>query len=125
METNAMLSAVCGESCLAWATSGFFIPSKSFHMKCDSSSAPTQLHTMAITMYSIVNILVDEGALGKTSLRLAKAPGNIGLTAGEGNLSKDCVVNISQILVVGRSRFASRIGVLPYNTRLRQIRDFA
>ena len=72
-----------------------------------------------------VNILADEGALGKTSLRLAKAPGNIGLTAGEGNLSRDCVVNISQILVVRRSRFASRIGVLPYNTRLRQTRDFA
>lgn len=65
-----MLSAAYGESCLAWVMSGFFIPRKSFHTKCASSSAPTQLHTIVKMMYGMSNILIDKGALEKTSWRL-------------------------------------------------------
>lgn len=50
-----------------------------------------------------------------SNLRLARAPGNIELAAGEGNLPKDCVVNVSQLLVVDRSRLESRIGNLPFH----------
>lgn len=38
-----------------------------------------------------------------TNLRLGKAPGNVTLTKGEGNLTKDRVVNISQILTVNKT----------------------
>ncbi len=37
-----------------------------------------------------------------TNLRLGNAPGNVLLTKGEGNLPKDSVVNISQILTVNK-----------------------
>jgi mRNA interferase MazF len=38
-----------------------------------------------------------------TNLRLGDAPGNVSLTQGEGNLPKDSVVNISQILTVNKT----------------------
>lgn len=37
-----------------------------------------------------------------TNLRLGNAPGNVLLTKGEGNLPKDSIVNISQILTVNK-----------------------
>lgn len=48
-----------------------------------------------------------------SNLRLAKAPGNMEITAGEAELPKDCVINVSQILVVDRQRLESKIGQLP------------
>ncbi|WP_103061612.1 type II toxin-antitoxin system PemK/MazF family toxin [Actinomyces qiguomingii] len=48
-----------------------------------------------------------------SNLRLAAAPGNVGIERGEAGLSKQCVVNVSQTLVVDRSRLSDRIGVLP------------
>jgi mRNA interferase MazF len=38
-----------------------------------------------------------------TNLRLGDAPGNVLLTQGEGNLPKDSVVNVSQILTVNKT----------------------
>ncbi|PSB06553.1 type II toxin-antitoxin system PemK/MazF family toxin [Pleurocapsa sp. CCALA 161] len=38
-----------------------------------------------------------------TNLRLGDAPGNVLLIKGEGNLPKDSVVNISQILTVNKT----------------------
>jgi mRNA interferase MazF len=47
-----------------------------------------------------------------SNLRLAKAPGNVYLQKGEGNLPKDSVVNISQIITIDRSLLRDKIGTL-------------
>ena len=47
-----------------------------------------------------------------SNLRLAKAPGNVYLQKGEGNLPKDSIVNISQIITVDRSFLRDKIGTL-------------
>jgi mRNA interferase MazF len=45
-----------------------------------------------------------------TNLKRADAPGNIMLNKGEANLSKDCVVNVSQIFTVNKSELIDKIG---------------
>ena len=57
-----------------------------------------------------------------SNLRLAKAPGNVLLEKGEGNLAKQSVVNISQIYTVDKSDLVEWIGALSEN-RVRQILD--
>ena len=48
-----------------------------------------------------------------SNIRLADAPGNIFLDLNESGLSKDSVVNVSQILTVDKSFFTERVGLLP------------
>lgn len=48
-----------------------------------------------------------------SNLQRANAPGNVLLKKGEGNLPKDSVVNISQIITVNKSDLAEKIGTLP------------
>lgn len=48
-----------------------------------------------------------------SNMRLAAAPGNVELEQGDAGLPKDCVVNVSQTLVVDRLRMVRVIGVLP------------
>ena len=57
-----------------------------------------------------------------SNLRLAKAPGNVFLEKGEGNLAKQSVVNISQIYTVDKSDLVEWIGALS-EKRVRQILD--
>jgi mRNA interferase MazF len=45
-----------------------------------------------------------------SNLNRAKAPGNIALNKGEGNLQKKSVVNISQIYTVNKSDLIEKIG---------------
>jgi len=45
-----------------------------------------------------------------SNLIRAKAPGNFLLNKGEANLSKKCVVNISQIFTINKSDLAEKIG---------------
>jgi len=45
-----------------------------------------------------------------TNLKRADAPGNVLLNKGEANLSKDCVVNVSQIFTVNKSDLIDKIG---------------
>ncbi len=52
----------------------------------------------------------------------AKAPGNVLLRKGEGDLPKDSVVNITQIVTVDKSDLVERIGSLP-SARISQIID--
>ena len=47
-----------------------------------------------------------------TNARLAAMPGNVQLEASVAGLPKDCVVNVSQTLVVDRVRLTERIGSL-------------
>jgi mRNA interferase MazF len=47
-----------------------------------------------------------------TNLRVASSPGNVPLARGQGGLTKDCVVNVSQLLTVDRNVLSERIGAL-------------
>ncbi|MDO4259870.1 MAG: type II toxin-antitoxin system PemK/MazF family toxin [Actinomycetaceae bacterium] len=49
-----------------------------------------------------------------SNLRLAAAPGNVEIPRGVAGLAKDSVVNVSQTLVVDRSRLVELAGTLPY-----------
>lgn len=55
-----------------------------------------------------------------SNLRRAKAPGNILLGKGEGNLDKQSVVNISQVITVNKSDLVEKIGSLS-TQRIREI----
>ena len=44
--------------------------------------------------------------------RLAAAPGNVALPSGTAGLTKDSVVNVSQVITVDRSLLGERIGQL-------------
>jgi mRNA interferase MazF len=57
-----------------------------------------------------------------SNLKRAKAPGNVLLNVGEGNLPKRSVVNVSQILTVDKSQLGEQIGRLSAQ-RVRQILD--
>jgi mRNA interferase MazF len=45
-----------------------------------------------------------------SNVQRAKAPGNVLLRKGEGNLPKDSVVNISQLITVDKSDLVEKIG---------------
>ena len=47
-----------------------------------------------------------------SNLRRAEAPGNVLLAQGEGNLSKDSVVNVTQLFTIDKGELADRIGRL-------------
>ena len=62
-------------------------------------------------------------ALSITSnVRLAQAPGNVFLPRKSTGLSKDSVVNVSQLVTVDKGLFTERIGVLPVRL-LKQVED--
>lgn len=47
-----------------------------------------------------------------SNLKLAGAPGNVLLSAGEANLPKECVASISQVSTVNKKDLVERIGQL-------------
>lgn len=57
-----------------------------------------------------------------SNLRRAGSPGNVLLEAGEANLPKASVVNISHIYTVDRSELVEKVGSLPFE-RLREVVD--
>jgi mRNA interferase MazF len=57
-----------------------------------------------------------------SNLKRAKAPGNVLLEKGEANLSKQSVVNVSQIFTVDKRDLVEKIGTLS-SKRVRQILD--
>lgn len=57
-----------------------------------------------------------------SNLKRALAPGNVLLKKGEGNISKDSVVNISQVITVNKSDLLDKIGSLS-SSRIKQIID--
>jgi mRNA interferase MazF len=48
-----------------------------------------------------------------SNLQLAEAPGNVRLPRGVSGLSKDSVINVSQILTVDKTFLGERIGSIP------------
>jgi len=57
-----------------------------------------------------------------SNLKRAKAPGNVLLEKGEANLSRQSVVNVSQIFTVDKKDLVERIGTLS-RKRVRHILD--
>ncbi len=55
-----------------------------------------------------------------SNLKRVKAPGNVLLKKGEGNLKKDSVANISQIITADKSDLVERIGSLS-SSRVKEI----
>ena len=47
-----------------------------------------------------------------SNLRRAEAPGNVLLAKGEGRLSKDSVVNVTQLFTIDKAELTNRIGRL-------------
>lgn len=52
-------------------------------------------------------------AIITSNLRLAEAPGNFQITKKESGLTKESVVNVSQILTLDKSFLSEKIGKLP------------
>jgi mRNA interferase MazF len=57
-----------------------------------------------------------------SNLKWAKSPGNVLIKKGEGNISKDTVVNILQIETIDKSFLTERIGTLS-RSRIKQIME--
>ena len=57
-----------------------------------------------------------------SNLTRAKSPGNVLLKKGEGNLKKESVVNITQMITVNKSDLIEKIGSL-FHSRIREIID--
>ncbi len=57
-----------------------------------------------------------------SNIRRAEAPGNVLLNKGEGNLKKESVVNISQMITVDKSDLIEKIGSLSAS-RIKSIVD--
>ncbi|WP_061206026.1 type II toxin-antitoxin system PemK/MazF family toxin [Leptospira santarosai] len=50
-----------------------------------------------------------------SNLNLSEAPGNVLITKKDSNLSKDSVVNVSQIVTLDKERFLNKAGKLKTN----------
>jgi len=55
-----------------------------------------------------------------SNLKCIQSPGNVLIKRGEGNLKKDSVVNITQLITVNKSDLVEKIGSLPH-TKIRQV----
>ena len=55
-----------------------------------------------------------------SNLKRIQSPGNVLIKRGEGNLKKDSVVNITQLITVNKSDLVEKIGSLPH-TKIRQV----
>ena len=49
-----------------------------------------------------------------SNLRLAAMPGNVRLARGEAGLPRACVVNVSQLRTIDRTRLGARVGALAH-----------
>jgi mRNA interferase MazF len=57
-----------------------------------------------------------------SNLNLAKAPGNVSCSRKQTHLSRDSVINVSQIFTLDKKLLTQRVGMLPAQL-LRQVED--
>ena len=79
-------------------------------------SAPAEVHPCVVIQSDVFNrsrISTTVVCLITSNMSRAKSPGNVTLKAGDANLPKDSVVNITQLLTVDKSEMAERVGKLP------------
>lgn len=84
-------------------------------LKPSSGSGPSYRHPHVVIQNNLFNKSRIQTVVvcGVTSnLKRADSPGNVLLRAGEGDLPKRSVVNISQIYTVDRSELIEKIGSL-------------
>ncbi len=55
-------------------------------------------------------------AVVTSNLRLAEAPGNVRLLRGMGGLSRESVINVSQLLTLDKQLLTARVGRVPPET---------
>lgn len=60
------------------------------------------------------------GSVITSNLRLAQAPGNVRLTKRQSGLTRDSVVNVSQIVTINKSFLTVRVGRVPA-AKLREV----
>ncbi|MDP2167505.1 MAG: type II toxin-antitoxin system PemK/MazF family toxin [Thermodesulfovibrionales bacterium] len=80
-----------------------------------SGSAPGYRHPYVVIQNNIFNesrINTVVCCAITSNLKRANAPGNVFLKRGEGNLKKDSVANISQLITVDKSDLSEKIGSL-------------
>lgn len=80
-----------------------------------SGSEPGFKHPFVVVQNNVFNLsrinTVVVCAL-TSNLKRAEAPGNVLLKKGDGNLKKDSVVNISQLITVDKSDLTDKVGSL-------------
>ena len=90
-----------------------------------SGSGPGYRHPHVVIQNNLFNLsrisTVIVCAL-TSNLKRGAAPGNVMLRAGEANLRKPSVVNVSQVFSVDKTALAARIGAVS-PLRMRQILD--
>ena len=80
-----------------------------------AGSAPAERHPCVVVQNDVFNrsaIATSVVCLITSNLSRANAPGNVLLKKGEANLPKASVVNISQLLTVGKAELVECIGKL-------------
>ena len=90
-----------------------------------SGSAPGYRHPHVVVQNNLLNqsrINTVVVCALTSNLKRAHAPGNVLLSPGEANLSKQSVVNISQIFTLDQSDLVEKIGTLS-SRRVREILD--
>jgi mRNA interferase MazF len=90
-----------------------------------SGSAPGYRHPHVVIQNNVFNrsgINTVVVCVLTSNLKRAQAPGNVLLEKGEANLSKQSVVNASQIFTVDKGDLIEKIGTLS-RQRVRQILD--
>jgi mRNA interferase MazF len=81
-----------------------------------SGSAPAERHPCVVVQSDVFNrsrIATTVICLITSNLDRARAPGNVALKRGVGNLPKESVINVSQVLAIEKSDLVERIGKLP------------
>jgi len=79
------------------------------------ASEPGYRHPVVVVQNNIFNksrISTTVVCAITSNVTLAAAPGNVFLRKGEANLSKSCVINISQIETINKSDLIDKIGTL-------------
>ena len=82
-------------------------------------SAPAERHPCVVVQCDTFNqsrIATTVVCLITSNLARAKAPGNVLLRRGDGNLPRASVVNVSQILTVDKAELVEPLGSVPANT---------
>lgn len=90
-----------------------------------SGSSPGYRHPHVVVQNNLFNrsrINTVVVCVLTSNLKRADAPGNVLLSEGEANLSKQSVVNVSQIFTVDKKDLVEKIGTLS-SRRMREILD--
>ena len=81
-----------------------------------AGSAPAERHPCVVVQSDVFNrsrIATTVVCLVTSNLDRGRAPGNVHLKKGAGNLPKESVVNVSQVVTVEKADLVDRIGKLP------------